>query len=211
MLNEKNFTIVDVETTGGSPFFSRVIEIGLLRVEHGEVVKEYKTLLNPEQEIPEFITKMTGISDADVADAPVFEDIADDLLDTFENSIFVAHNAGFDYGFIKEEFRRIGYEFNLDKLCTVRLSRALFPEFKRHNLTELIERYQFECENRHRAFDDAKVLWNFLQHVQVNIEPKILERAMKRIIGGKRIRRDDLAKKEEPEIVLVSEEVPVDF
>lgn len=211
MLDEKNFTIVDVETTGGSPFFSRIIEVGLLRVEKGEVVRQYQTLLNPGVEIPEFITKMTGISDADVSISPMFEDIADDLLGMFEGSIFVAHNAGFDYGFIKEEFRRIGYQFNLDRLCTVRLSRALFPEFKRHNLTEIIERYKFECENRHRAFDDAKVLWDFLQHVQTNLPQKKIQAALKRVLTKTRQMRDYKPRAYNPEITYVPEEGIADF
>ncbi len=125
MLNEKNFTIVDVETTGGSPFFNRVIEIGLLRVEKGEVVEEYQTLLNPGMPIPEFISKMTGITEEAVAVAPTFEDLADEILSKFDDAIFVAHNSQFDYGFLREEFRRLGYGFILPQLCTVRLSRTL--------------------------------------------------------------------------------------
>lgn len=184
---EKNFTIVDVETTGGSPFFNRVIEVGLLRVEKGEVIEEYKQLLNPGIPIPEFITNMTGISDGDVADQPTFEDIADELLQKFEDSIFVAHNSQFDYGFLKEEFRRIGYGFNMDQLCTVRLSRALFKEHKHHNLSAIIERYEFDCQNRHRAFDDAKVLWDFLQHVHTNVEEKQLQKALKQLLKSSRV------------------------
>ena len=182
MINQKNFTIVDVETTGGSPFFNRIIEIGLLRVEKGEVIEQYQTLLNPEIPIPEFISKMTGISDSAVAKAPTFSELAEDILQKFENSIFVAHNSIFDYGFLKEEFRRLGYGFNLPQLCTVKLSRALYKEHKRHNLTSIIERFDFECKNRHRAFDDAKVLWDFLQHVNGNIDPIELEKAMSKLI-----------------------------
>lgn len=179
MLMEKNFVIVDVETTGGSPFFNRIIEIGLLRVEKGEVVAEYKQLLNPGMPIPEFITGITGISDSDLVGQPTFEDIANDLIELFEDAIFVAHNSQFDYGFLKEEFRRIGYGFTMNQLCTVRLSRALFKEHKHHNLTAIIERYEFECQNRHRAFDDAKVLWDFLQHVYSTVEEKELQKALK--------------------------------
>lgn len=187
MLLEKNFTIVDVETTGGSPFFNRVIEIGLLRVEKGEVVERYQTLVNPGMPIPEFITKMTGISDDAVVAAPTFETLADEILSKFEDSIFVAHNSQFDYGFLKEEFRRLGYGFNLPQLCTVRLSRSLYKEHKHHNLTAIIERYNFECENRHRAFDDAKVLWDFLQHVHTNIESAELQKALKQVLRTPRI------------------------
>lgn len=182
MLQEKNFAIVDVETTGGSPYFNRVIEIGLLRVEKGEVVAKYKQLLNPEMPIPEFITGITGITDADVASQPTFSEVADEVLELFNDAIFVAHNSQFDYGFLQEEFRRIGYGFNMDQLCTVRLSRALYKEHKHHNLTAIIERFEFECQNRHRAFDDAKVLWDFLQHVNINIEQKQLQKALKQLL-----------------------------
>ncbi len=187
MLNERNLTIIDVETTGGSPFFSRIIEVGLLRVENGEVVEEFQTLVNPGQEIPEFITQMTGISQGQVDQAPMFAEIADELLAKFAGSVFVAHNANFDYSFIKEEYRRLGYGFIADRLCTVRLSRALYKEHKRHNLTELISRFNFETKNRHRAFDDAKVLWDFLQHIQTEIDSTTIEKALKQVIVKSRL------------------------
>lgn len=205
---EKNFTIVDVETTGGSPFFNRVIEIGLLRVEKGEVVAEYKQLLDPGMPISEFITSITGLKDEDLAGQPTFKDIADELLVKFEDSIFVAHNSQFDYGFLKEEFRRIGYAFNMDQLCTVRLSRALFKEHKHHNLTAIIERYEFDCENRHRAFDDAKVLWDFLQHVHTNVEEKQLQKALnqqlRKVRGKKKLDDDITYETESGEVLAIS-------
>ncbi len=178
MLNASDLVIVDIETTGGSPFFSRIIEVGLLKVKKGEVVEEFQTLLNPGQEIPEFITKMTGIAEQDVAGAPTFADIAEDLLARFENSIFVAHNVNFDYGFLKEEFRRLGWIFNTDRLCTVRLSRNLYKQHRHHNLSALIERHGIEITNRHRAFDDAKVLWDFMQLIQTEHEPEVITRAI---------------------------------
>lgn len=187
MILEKNFTIVDVETTGGSPFFNRIIEIGILRVEKGEVVEEYKTLVNPDMPIPEFITKITGISDIDTVFAPRFEDIAEDVLAKFEGNIFVAHNAQFDYSFLKEEFRRTGFAFTVPQLCTVRLSRALYKEHKRHNLSAIIERFNFECKNRHRAFDDAKVLWDFLQQAHTEKDPEDFRSAFQAVLKTPRI------------------------
>lgn len=181
MLDKNNFTIVDVETTGGSPFFNRIIEVGLLRVERGEVVEQYQTLINPEMEIPEFISRMTGITDSHVKHKPKFADIAQDLLSKFEDAIFVAHNVSFDYSFLKEEFRRAGLVFNTDRLCTVRLSRALYKEHKHHNLTAIIERYNFEIKNRHRAFDDAKVLWDFLQFSKQQISTEEFNKALKQV------------------------------
>ncbi len=196
MLDKKNFTIVDVETTGGSPFFNRVIEIGLLRVERGEVVEQFQTLLNPEMEIPEFISRMTGITQNDVAAQPTFGEIAEDLLAKFEDAIFVAHNVAFDYNFLKEEFRRSGFSFNLDRLCTVRLSRSLYNEHKRHNLTAIIERYNFECKNRHRAYDDAKVLWDFLQMSSKQIDPEEFNKAINQVTTKSRIAKPATSKKD---------------
>ncbi len=202
----KNFTIVDVETTGGSPFFSRVIEIGLLRVERGEVVEKFKSLVNPGQEIPEFITGMTGISQKMVKKAPYFEQLAEDLLPLFEGSIFVAHNSSFDYSFLRAEFGRAGFKFSMDTLCTVRLSRVLYPKYKRHNLSALIDRFNFKCKHRHRAFDDAKVLWDFLQLVHTEFDPAVtaavLERTIKKISPAKQRK---LSKVSVPELVYVEE------
>jgi DNA polymerase-3 subunit epsilon len=161
-MNEHTFTIIDIETTGGSGYFHRVIEIGALRVEHGEVVREFQTFLNPGLPIPEFITKLTGISDEDVAHAPLFEDVKDELVELLEGSVFVAHNVAFDYGFIKQEFRRVGYGFSMDRLCSVRLSRELFPEHRHHNLDEIIKRFNIFCDSRHRGLGDAKVVWEFM-------------------------------------------------
>lgn len=180
MIDTANFTIVDVETTGGSPYFNRIIEIGILRVEKGEVVAKYQTLLNPLMELPEFITKLTGLRDEDLIHAPIFEDVKDEILELFEDSVFVAHNVGFDYDFIKEEFRRVGYGFDAQQLCTVRLSRALFPKEKHHNLGAIIERFEFQSDNRHRAFDDAKVLWDFLQMLDSKTEKSVLDKALER-------------------------------
>jgi DNA polymerase-3 subunit epsilon len=159
----KNFSIVDVETTGASARFGRIIELGILRVEKGVVVETFESLVNPGQELPEFITKLTGITDKHLKRAPTFDDIKDKVLDLLTDSVFVAHNVDFDYAFLKQEFKRSGYGFNSERMCTVKLSRSLYPEYKRHNLTELIAR--FECKRRHRALDDAKVLWDFIEMV----------------------------------------------
>ena len=181
-MRNKNFTIVDVETTGGSPFFSRVIEIGILRVDRGEITQKYKSLVNPQTEIPEFITDMTGISDRMVKSAPAFEEIAEEIFPLFEDSIFVAHNANFDYKFLSAEFGRSNLMFTMDTLCTVRLSRVLYPQHKRHNLSALIERFDFKCKNRHRAYDDAKVLWDFLKKAEKEFPAEQLSAALERTI-----------------------------
>ena len=154
---------LDIETTGGSPVDSRITEIGALRVENGTVVATYNQLLNPEQSVPWFITKLTGIKDDMLWDQPSFVGVADDLEYFLRDAIFVAHNVNFDYSFIKESFRRLGTggSFNMDRFCTARLSRRLYPQQARHNLDTIIKTHGIEVANRHRALDDAQVLYEF--------------------------------------------------
>jgi DNA polymerase-3 subunit epsilon len=160
-MTHRPLVFLDIETTGGSPRDSRITEIGALRVEDGVVVKTFSQLVNPQQHVPSFITRMTGISDDMLWEAPLFKAIADELEVFLDGSIFVAHNVNFDYSFIKAAYGEIGGTFNMDRFCTARLSRRLYPDQPRHNLDTIIERHGFQVENRHRAFDDAKVLFEF--------------------------------------------------
>jgi DNA polymerase-3 subunit epsilon len=109
------------------------------------------------------IQALTGINNQMVASAPAFEDIQRELLLRLEGKLFIAHNARFDYGFLKNEFGRCGVTFNARVLCTVKLSRKLYPQHPRHNLDTLLERHALDCEARHRALGDAKVLWLLAQ------------------------------------------------
>ena len=113
-------------------------------------------------------------------DAPAFAELADRVRDLFTGCIFVAHNARFDYGFIKNEFRRIGQDFDAPVLCTVKLSRALYPQFHRHGLDALIERHGLVCAARHRAMGDVEVLWQFVRQVEAAFAPEVLARAVER-------------------------------
>jgi len=181
-LPQHNLAIVDVETTGGSSRYHRVIEIGILRVENGKVVKKFNSLINPECVVPSFITEITGIKNSDVEDAPLFMDMQDEILELFEDAIFVAHNVGFDYSFIQNEFARIDREFNVPRLCTVRLSRKLFKEHHHHDLSSIIRRMGLMCENRHRALDDAKVLWEFIKKIEAMGRGDELRTVMRQMI-----------------------------
>ena len=183
MFNEA-FVCVDTETTGLLPYKDRVIEIGLVRVENGKEVDRFHTLLDPEVSLPSVITDITGLTDTDLIGAPKFADIADELASLLDGALFVAHNADFDLRFIQHEFARIEQEFTPERLCTVKLSRTLFPEERRHNLAALIERYNFSAEKRHRAFDDALVVWNFLEHVKAHVP----EAKLARVVGTLRQR-----------------------
>jgi len=160
-LMHRPLVFLDIETTGGSAYGCRVLEVGALRVEDNKVVATYSQLIHPEEPIPPFITGITGIDDAMVADAPTFDKIESELNRFLDGALFVAHNVGFDYGFIKQEHRRLGRDWNMDRMCTVRLSRALYPGERRHSLSHVIERHGYKVEKRHRAYDDAEVLARF--------------------------------------------------
>lgn len=168
-MKHKPFILLDIETTGGSTKYGRVTEIGALRIENEKVVSTFKQLVNPEQKIPYYITKLTGIDNDMAWKAPTFKRIANELESFMSDSVFIAHNVNFDYGFIKMEFERLGCVFNMDRACSARLSKKLHPEFKSHALDRIIERLDLTIENRHRAFDDAKVIWKFLEH-ELNID-----------------------------------------
>lgn len=176
-----NLAFVDVETNGSSATRDRIIEIGILRVENGKVVETYNQLINPEASIPPFISSMTGITQDDVETAPTFAAIREDVYRLLDGCIFVAHNARFDYGFIRNEFKRQDYTFQTNVLCTARLSRLLFPEYRRHSVEALISRYGLQVEHRHRAFDDAKVLWDYYQYIHGTIEHETLTQALRQV------------------------------
>ncbi|HMV16574.1 MAG TPA: exonuclease domain-containing protein [Zoogloea sp.] len=169
---------IDVETTGANPVVDRVTEIAILRVEDGRLVERWSSLVNPGIPIPPTIQRFTGITDAMVAQAPGFDALKDGVRALFADCVFVAHNARFDYGFIKNEFRRIGEAFDAPVLCTVKLSRALFPQYHRHGLDALIERHGLECTARHRAMGDTDALWQFAQLVCGQFEAPVLETAV---------------------------------
>lgn len=163
--------IIDVETTGLSAQASRVIEIGVIQVEDGEVVKRYSQLVNPEGRVPSFITHHTGITNAMIKNAPTFADILPEVRLLLDQGIFVAHNAAFDYSFIRHEYRRQGLSFVAPQLCTVKLSRRLFPGYARHGLDQIIRRFNIDCPSRHRALDDAEVVWRFYQQISRTVDP----------------------------------------
>ena len=147
------YTIIDVETTGQS---NRMTEISIFKYDGNIVIDEYTSLINPESFIPAHITSLTGIDNQLVADAPRFEDVAQDILNITEDSIFVAHNVNFDYNVIKGEFKRIGIDFTRKKLCTVRLSRRLLPGHRSYSLGKLCKALDINLVDRHRARGDAE-------------------------------------------------------
>lgn len=157
--------LLDCETTGGRADHDRMTELALIVVTEGRVSERWQTLLNPGIAIPPWITRLTGISDDMVAKAPRFEDIAESLSNKLEDSIIVAHNARFDYSFLKQAFLRCGRSLNNKTLCSVRLSRLFFPEHRHHGLDRIIERLGLILTDRHRAMADTEVILAFLEHI----------------------------------------------
>lgn len=162
-LLEDPLAIVDLETTGAHPAHDRVTEIAVLEVDGGEVSAEWSTLINPQTPIPAAIQALTGITNEMVAGAPAFGSLARELHERLDGRVFVAHNARFDYGFLRQEFERAGLRFLARTLCTVTLSRRLYPQHARHNLDSVMARHGLACDARHRALGDARVVWRFLQ------------------------------------------------
>lgn len=165
---DRPLIFLDLETTGASPSFDRITEIGLVEVDRGEFIGEWSTLVNPGRGIPTNIQQLTGITDAMVENAPPFSELAGALHRRLEGKVLVAHNARFDHGFLSSEFRRVGRRYQPEILCTVKLSRKLFPQHPRHNLDSVIERHGLVCNHRHRALGDAQVLWQFAQEIHLD-------------------------------------------
>jgi DNA polymerase-3 subunit epsilon len=162
-MHHQPLVFVDIETTGGRSNTSRIIDIGVIRVENGVVVRSLNQLVQPNEPIPTFISNLTGISNEMLWNQPTFDLIAPELEDILDGALFIAHHVLFDYSFIKAEFKRGGITFNSDRACTVKLSRLLHPERYRHGLDYIIERMNLTVEHRHRGYDDAEVLWKFVQ------------------------------------------------
>ena len=145
-------------------------------------IDEWSSLVNPGVPIPPEIEWLTGITNAMVRNAPPFADVAQGLIDRLDGAIFVAHNARFDYGFLRAEFARAGLAFHAKTLCTVRLSRALYPDRAPHTLDALIDRFDISGEQRHRALGDARVLWRLLQAWYLRLSPHAIEEAVHTVL-----------------------------
>jgi len=180
------FAFVDLETTGTRAATDRITEIGIVRVEIREdgapQVTEWSTLVDPETPIPPAIQVLTGITDAMVAAAPAFSTIAGDVSQMLAGCVFVAHNARFDYGFLKHAFARLERPFTARVLCTVRLSRRLFPDVDGHGLDALIARHSLSVTDLHRALGDARAIWSFVQRLYGDFAREAVDDAIKRLL-----------------------------
>ena len=174
--------LLDCETTGGRASRDRLTEIALIEVAHGRVIDQWQTLLNPQQSIPPWITQLTGISNAMVAGAPTFDAISASLFERLQGKVIVAHNARFDYSFLKQSFQRNGLTLTSKTLCSVKLSRLLFPQYRHHGLDKIIDRLGISVDNRHRAMADTEVILAFLQFISGQFQAETIQSACRQLL-----------------------------
>jgi DNA polymerase III subunit epsilon len=154
--SDQDYVVVDVETTGGRARYDRITEIGAVKIRNHEIVGEWRSLINPQRPIPISIIRLTGISDDMVRGAPLFAEVASRFLEFMGDSVFVAHNVNFDYGFISAEYERLEQRFRFPKLCTCASMRRHYPGQKSYSLGNLCEVYDIKLERHHRALYDAR-------------------------------------------------------
>jgi DNA polymerase III subunit epsilon len=162
-MKKKVYTIIDIETTGGRANRDKITEIAIIKHDGEKIIDSFETLINPERTIPYNITQITGITQEMVADAPKFFEVAKTIVEMTEDAVFVAHNVRFDYTFLREEFRRLGFTFTRKQLCTVRLTRKTFPGLPSYSLGNLIRHFGIEVKQRHRAMADTKATVQLLE------------------------------------------------
>lgn len=160
-----NYAIIDIETTGLSPQYERITEVAIMIHDGSQVTDRFISLINPEKKIPFRIREMTGISDAMVAEAPRFCEVARRIVEITEGCVFVAHNAKFDYSFIRAEFARLGYQYERQTLCTRQLSQKLMPGLRSYSLGNLCNQLDIKIQHRHRAFGDAEATTQLFDHL----------------------------------------------
>src|SRR4051812_5054241 len=174
------YAIVDIETTGGHASANGITEVAIYVHDGTQVVETYQTLINPGQPIPYYISGLTGITDAMVKDAPQFWEVADRIYDLLKDNIFIAHNVNFDYSFLKSELANCGFDLTTNKLCTVRLSRKIFPGLDSYGLGKICGYLDIKIENRHRADGDAAATVTLFEKLLANDKENLITKALKR-------------------------------
>ena len=174
------YSIVDIETTGGKFNQEKITEIAIFNIKNDGSISVYHQLINPNKKIQFFVEKLTGINNVMLKDKPVFEEIADEINDFTENSIFVAHNVNFDFRVLRNEFSQIGIKFRRDLLCTIELSKNVFPTMKSYSLGKLVSNLGIKIKNRHRAEGDAKATLDLFILIKSKINQKELDKYVKK-------------------------------
>lgn len=179
-IEKASFSVLDVETTGLSPQYNNIIEVGIVRVKNLKIVEKFHTLINPGRDIPAFITSFTGISNEDVYDAPFFEDVADKLIEFIGDNVIAGHNLSFDKSFLKREFNYCGKtEPKNPNLCTLKIARRIFPLLPSKSLGSVASFLKLKNSSSHRALGDAettaKILIKLVKHARNNFGLQTLE------------------------------------
>ncbi|HEY0740740.1 MAG TPA: exonuclease domain-containing protein [Chryseosolibacter sp.] len=177
------YAIVDIETTGGYAANHRITEIAIYHHDGMQVTDTFHTLINPGRNIPYYITGLTGITSEMVFSAPTFEMVANDIFAKLDGKVFVAHNAHFDYSFLKKEFESVGINWQSKKLCTVRLSRKIIPGLRSYSLGSLAESLGIAITNRHRAGGDAAATVRIFDQLLQRDRDSYILKALKRNSG----------------------------
>ena len=154
-MKKQEYAIVDIETTGGNAKYSRITEIAIIIFDGKEVIDRWESLINPQKEIPLPIFALTGINNEMVRDAPIFDDVAEKILEMLTDRIFVAHNVNFDYSFVRHQLEESGFQWTARKLCTVRATRKIKPGLSSYSLGNLCRSLDIKLINQHRAGGDA--------------------------------------------------------
>ncbi|MCH2197833.1 MAG: GIY-YIG nuclease family protein [Flavobacteriales bacterium] len=174
------FAVTDIETTGSYASANSITEIAVVLTDGTEILDQFHTLLRPEHAIPPYIMELTGITNDMVVDAPRFEEIAEELYAWFEDAVFVAHNVGFDYAFIKKSFEEYGMRFNPKRLCTVRMSRKILPGHRSYSLGRICEDLGIGNEARHRALGDTMATVQLFHHLMLSDQAGVIDGMLKR-------------------------------
>ncbi len=175
-----HYAIVDIETTGGYASAHGITEIAVFVHDGTRVVKHFETLINPVQHIPRHITALTGIDNAMVADAPVFETVAPAIYELLQDAVFVAHSVNFDFSFVRHQLKACGFALHNRKLCTVRLGRKVFPGMPSYSLGNLCRELGIPLNNRHRAGGDAAATVLLFEHLLANGAETAIEQMLKK-------------------------------
>ncbi|HEX2982220.1 MAG TPA: exonuclease domain-containing protein [Ignavibacteriales bacterium] len=179
LIDQAEFCVIDIETTGSNPYQDRIIEIGIVKIKNCNIIEQYQSFVNPGLPIPYFISQLTGITNSDVKDAPFFDEIAPEISAFIGGSIFVAHNAQFDYPFLKKELSVAGYEMLNEKLCTLRLCRRVYYEIPSKSLGSVAKHLHISQKDAHRALSDslaaAKILLKIINKLTIEKKFRYLE------------------------------------
>lgn len=176
----KIYSIIDIETTGGKFNFEKITEIAIFKIDTKGNVTKFHQLINPKKKIQPFVEKLTGINNKMLIDKPIFREVANEINRFTKDSIFVAHNVNFDYRVLKKEFNNIGIEFKRNLICTIEISKFIFPNEKSYSLGKLVSSLGIDIKNRHRADGDAEATLQLFKLLKSKLKNNGLNKFVKK-------------------------------